>query len=166
MIYGRDRELNILNQTLKDDRSHFIAVYGRRRIGKTYLIREAFNYRFTFSHTGIANGNLAEQIYAFEASVREAGGSPSLKAKNWLQAFEDLKELIRLSSEKKKVIFIDELSLMDTQNCDLLKALESFWNGWASGRKDIVLIVCASATSWMLNKVVHNKGGLYNRLTA
>ena len=165
MIYGRDKELNILHQTLMDDQSHFIAVYGRRRIGKTYLIREAFNYRFTFSHAGIANGNLSEQLFGFEASIKDGGGQPSAKVTNWLKAFEDLKDLIRNSSEKKKVIFIDELSWMDTQNCDLLKALESFWNGWASGRKDIVLIVCASATSWMLSKVVHNKGGLYNRLT-
>ena len=82
-----------------------------------------------------------------------------------MEAFEALKDVIRQSSEKKKIIFIDELSWMDTQKSDLMVALENFWNGFASARKDIVLIVCASATSWMLLKVVHNKGGLYNRLT-
>ena len=84
---------------------------------------------------------------------------------NWIDAFELLKDLIQNSQRKKKIIFIDELSWMDTQKGGLLIALESFWNGWASARNDVVLVVCASATSWMLDKVVHNKGGLYNRLT-
>lgn len=165
MIVGRDKEIRTLRNALEDNYSHFIAVYGRRRIGKTFLIRESFNYSFTFQHAGLSEGNLQEQIFAFESSIKDAGGVANEKAKNWLQAFEDLKELVRTSKEPRKVIFIDELSWMDTQNSDLLIALESFWNGWASARKDVVLIICASATSWMLNKVVHNKGGLYNRLT-
>lgn len=165
MLTGRERERKILENTLRDDYSHFAAVYGRRRIGKTFLVRETFGYRFTFQHAGLAGGSMKEQIEAFEHSIRDAGGSAAVKRRKWLEAFEDLKELIRNSSEKKKVIFIDELSWMDTPNCDLLTALESFWNGWASARRDVVLIVCASATSWMLSKVIHNKGGLYNRLT-
>ncbi len=165
MIIGRDDEIRILRNALYDDSSHFIAVYGRRRIGKTFLVREAYNYRFTFQHAGLSEGNLKEQLFEFESSIKDAGGNPDYKRKNWLEAFEDLKDLIRASSEKKKVIFIDELSWMDTQNSDLKIALENFWNGWASGRKDIVLIVCASATSWILSNIVHSKGGLYNRLT-
>lgn len=165
MLIGRKKEIGILNHAVIDDSSHFIAVYGRRRIGKTFLIREAFNYRFTFQHAGLSEGRLEEQIFAFEASIKDAGLEVNKKRKNWLEAFEDLKDVIRTSKEKKKIIFIDELSWMDTPNSDLLVALENFWNGWASARKDVVLIICASATSWMLSKVVHNKGGLYNRLT-
>lgn len=165
MIVGRAKELEQLKQIVSDDRSHFVAIYGRRRIGKTFLIREAFNYRFTFQHAGLAEGSLKDQIFAFEASIKDAGGEPGKGRKNWLEAFEDLKDLIRTSSEKKKVIFIDELSWMDTHKSDLISALENFWNGWASARKDVILIVCASATSWMISKVIHNKGGLYNRLT-
>lgn len=164
MLIGREKENCILKSALQDDYSHFIAVYGRRRIGKTFLVRETFNYRFTFQHAGLSEGNMKEQITAFENSIRDAGGTVS-KSRNWLEAFEDLKELIRNATEKKKIIFIDELSWMDTPNSDLLTALENFWNGWASARRDIVLIICASATSWMLSKVIHNKGGLYNRLT-
>ena len=165
MIIGRDRELSLLKKIINDDSSHFLAIYGRRRIGKTYLIREAYEERFTFQHAGLFEGTLKEQLLAFENSIKDAGGSPTNNPKNWLEAFEDLKELIRNSTEKRKVIFIDELSWMDTPRSNLLTALEHFWNSWASARKDIVLIVCASATSWMLSKVVHNKGGLYNRLT-
>ena len=165
MIIGRDYEIRDLRETVLEEQSSFIAVYGRRRVGKTFLIREAFNYRFTFQHAGLSEGSLAEQIFSFEASIKDAGGKSNSKRKNWLEAFEDLKDLIRTSQEKKKIIFIDELSWMDTKNSDLIPALENFWNGWASARKDIILIVCASATSWMMSKVIHNKGGLYNRLT-
>ena len=165
MIIGRKKEIDILNNALRDEYSHFVAIYGRRRVGETFLIREVFNYRFTFQHAGLSEGGLKEQLFAFEASIKDAGIEPKKKSKNWLEAFELLKDVIRESSEKKKVIFIDELSWMDTQKSDLMMALENFWNGWASARKDVVLIVSASATSWMLSKIVHNKGGLYNRLT-
>ena len=165
MVIGREKEIRLLEDLMKDEKSHFVAIYGRRRIGKTFLVREAFGYRFTFQHSGLSKGGLKEQIFAFQASVRDSGGKTSKRAKNWLEAFEDLKELIRNSSEKKKIVFIDELSWMDTPKSDLIVALENFWNGWASSRKDIVLIVCASATSWMLSNVIHNKGGLYNRIT-
>lgn len=165
MIIGRNAEIELLNKMLHDDKSHFVAVYGRRRIGKTYLIREAFNYRFTFQHSGLSEGSMNEQLFAFDSSLKDAGINIKKKSKNWLEAFDKLKEIIRNSNEKRKIIFIDELSWMDTPKSDLMVALENFWNGFASARKDIVLIVCASATSWMLSKVVHNKDGLYNRLT-
>lgn len=164
MIIGRDRELNILKRASEDDKSRFVAIYGRRRIGKTFLVREAFGGRITFQHSGLSVGNLKTQIFAFQESIKEAGGTVN-RAKNWMEAFADLKELVRSSKEAKKIIFIDELSWMDTRNSDLIVALENFWNGWASARSDVLLIVCASATSWMMSKVIHNKGGLYNRLT-
>ena len=165
MLIGRKKEIELLKQLSQDDQSHFLAVYGRRRIGKTFLIRESFGYRFTFQHAGLSEGGMKEQLFAFTSSMKDSGYHYKRKPKNWLEAFEGLKDLVRQSNEKRKIIFIDELSWMDTQKSDLMVALENFWNGFASARKDIVLIVCASATSWMLSKIVHNKGGLYNRLT-
>ncbi|MBQ9207154.1 MAG: ATP-binding protein [Treponema sp.] len=165
MVFGRGRETKLFESILKDEKSHFVSIYGRRRVGKTFLVREIFGNRFTFQHAGLADGGLQEQLFAFESSIKNSGGSPSKKVKNWLEAFEDLKSLIIKSSEKKKVIFIDELSWMDTPKSNLITALENFWNGWASFRNDIVLIICASATSWMLSHIIHNKGGLYNRIT-
>ena len=99
MIIGRDREIELLRNTIQDDKSHFIAVYGRRRIGKTFLIREAFDYRFTFQHAGLSDGGMKEQIFAFESSIKDAGGNANKSSKNWLEAFEDLKDLIRASQE-------------------------------------------------------------------
>lgn len=165
MLIGRRQEIELLKRISQDDNSHFVAVYGRRRIGKTFLIRESFDYRFTFQHAGLSEGGMKEQLFAFVSSMKDAGYFYKCNPKNWLEAFEGLKDLVRQSNERRKIIFIDELSWMDTQKSDLMVALENFWNGFASARKDIVLIVCASATSWMLSKVVHNKGGLYNRLT-
>ncbi|MBQ9014796.1 MAG: ATP-binding protein [Firmicutes bacterium] len=165
MIIGRTSEIQILRGALEDTQSHFIAVYGRRRIGKTFLIRETYENRFTFQHAGISDGSLQEQLFAFDASLKDAGLEPGKPSRNWAEGFEKLKDLIRQSTENRKIIFIDELSWMDTPRSNMLRALEHFWNGWASARKDIILIVCTSATSWMLSKVIHHKGGLYNRLT-
>lgn len=164
MIIARDNELKRLRDTLKSEYSSFVAVYGRRRVGKTYLIREAFGYDFTFQHSGLYKQNRKQQLEAFVDSIRDAGLNVGKTPKNWIEAFGYLKQLIKNADARKKVIFLDELSWMDTHKSDFMAALEFFWNGWASGRKDVVLIVCASATSWMMRKVIHNKGGLYNRL--
>ena len=166
MLIARDKERKLLKSALEADESQFIAVYGRRRVGKTYLVREALAGNFAFQHTGYANTGTKGQLFAFAASLREYGLQDFDSPSNWLEAFELLKDLIRKTNAERKVVFIDELSWMDSGRSDLMPALEGFWNGWASARKDIVLIVCGSATSWMLSKVVHNKGGLYNRLTA
>lgn len=166
MLVARKKERELLKSAFEADESQFIAVFGRRRVGKTYLIRETYQEKFTFQHTGYANTGTKGQLFAFVASLKEHGLQDCEIPVNWLEAFELLKELIRNSRSERKVVFIDELSWMDSGRSDLMSALEGFWNGWASARKDIVLIVCGSATSWMLSKIVHNKGGLYNRLTA
>ncbi len=166
MLISRDKEKKVLIDALSAEDSQFIAVYGRRRVGKTYLVRQVYGNQLTFDHSGLAIGGMREQLQAFTASIRRAGLNVKEEPKNWLAAFELLKDLILGAKAEKKIIFIDELSWMDTQKSGLLVALENFWNGWASAREDVVLVVCASATSWMLDKIVHNKGGLYNRLTA
>ena len=165
MLVGRESEQLLLRQAFESDRSRFIAVYGRRRIGKTYLIRETFDYSFTFQHAGLARGRFNDQLNAFAESLEDAGVSDITVPKNWMDAFRQLKKLIRGSDDARKVIFIDELSWMDTPRSDLIMALENFWNGFASARKDVVLIICTSATSWILNHVIHDKGGLHNRVT-
>ena len=164
-MIGRVDERKRLLNAFNSEYSEFVAVYGRRRVGKTFLIRESFDYKFFFQHTGVANGTLAEQLDEFRTSLKDCGhrGCPVLK--NWFEAFNELKELIRNGDPGKKVIFIDELSYMDVVGSRFIPALEHFWNGWASARKDILLIVCGSATSWILNKVIHSKGGLHGRVS-
>lgn len=164
-IIGRLNEQNELQRYYQSDTSEFIAVYGRRRVGKTFLIREFFNNTFNFYLTGLANANLASQLLNFQFSMRRAGLTNAPVVKNWLCAFQQLIELLEKSRNKRKVVFLDELPWMDTPKSDFMSSLENFWNGWASGRSDIVLIVCGSATSWMMNKLLNNKRGLHNRIT-
>jgi len=164
MLISRKKEQEILLNSLNKGQSQFIAIYGRRRVGKTYLVRETFGNNFFFAHTGLANADLKLQLDAFYNSLLSSGFEVKGKPKNWMEAFEMLKGYIDKSKAKKKVIFIDELSWIDTPKSNFLTALEFFWNGWASGRKDVILIVCASATSWIIDNIIHNKGGLHNRL--
>ena len=108
---------------------------------------------------------MRKQLEAWKSSLKDCGGTPSRVPRSWLEAFDQLKELINKSREKKKVIFIDEMPWIDTKRSDYVPALEHFWNGWASARKDILLIVCGSATSWIINKIIKDHGGLHNRVT-
>ena len=167
MIIGREKEQRELLSLLDKDESQFCAVYGRRRVGKTYLVRETFNYQFCFQHTGVAKGTLRQQLTAFRNSLVAAGLSKCAIPTTWIDAFELLKQLINNAPAGKKVIFIDELPWMDTPKGNLIGALENFWNGWATARreKDIILIVCGSATSWISKKLLKDKGGLRGRLT-
>lgn len=166
MIIGRKEEITKLRRAYDSDHSEFVAVYGRRRIGKTYLIRETFGDKFTFQYTGIFKASNREQLYVFYKSLIEQGLDSSEAApKNWFEAFFLLQLLITKSEKKRKVIFLDELPWMDARNSRFISAFEHFWNGWASARKDILLIICGSATSWIINKIFRNKGGLYNRVT-
>lgn len=165
MLIGRNSEKQELLDLLESDQSEFMAVYGRRRVGKTYLIREVFNYHFAFQHTGILDASLQEQLAEFRQSLKSAGYRKCPQPSNWHEAFHLLAELLEKSKEEKKVVFIDELPWMDTPNSNFIRALDHFWNGWASARKDIVIIVCGSATSWIINKIIMNYGGLHNRLT-
>jgi len=167
MIIGREKEQRELLSLLEKEDSQFCAVYGRRRVGKTYLIRETFNYQFCFQHTGVAKGTLRQQLTAFRNSLIAAGMTRCAIPKTWIDAFELLKQFINDAPAGKKVLFIDELPWMDTPKGNLIGALENFWNGWATARreKDIVLIVCGSATSWISNKLMKDKGGLRGRLT-
>ncbi len=162
-MIGRKRELAVLADCRMADRSRLAVIYGRRRVGKTYLVREAFDYRFTFTHTGLENGSFREQLAAFWNELRRQCGAECPVPRNWMEAFEDLKDALASSTDRRKTVFIDELPWMDTKNSGFIKAVEAFWNGWASARKDIVMVVCGSAASWMAKKVLQNRGGLFNR---
>ena len=164
-MVGRKKEIKMLRNAAESKCSEFVAVYGRRRVGKTFLVRETFNSNFTFQHSGVANSGTKIQLERFRRSLVESGHAKCPVLKTWFQAFDELKSVVASSSAGKKILFIDEMPWMDKPNANFIPALENFWNAWASARKDVVLIVCGSATSWMLNKVIHGRGGLHNRVT-
>ena len=168
-LIGRQKEIKKLQRYVASKKSEFVAIYGRRRVGKTYLVREVFEGQFAFQMTGLNNVNMKDQLSQFHAAlVQHSPQDTAIKpAKTWLNAFLQLIEL--LESKKtigKKIIFLDELPWLDTHKSKFLSAVEYFWNSWASARRDILLIVCGSAASWMIKNLLNNKGGLHNRTTA
>ena len=164
-IIGRKIEKGMLEEVFSSKSSEFIAIYGRRRVGKTYLVRETFADKFIFEISGLANASTKEQLLNFGLTLKKTTGEEQKMPKNWLEAFAQLIDFVEKSKAKRKVLFFDEMPWMDTPRSGFLTALEHFWNGWASARKDIVLIVCGSVTSWIINNLINNHGGLHNRLT-
>ena len=165
ILIGRDNERRDLLKWIDSERSEFIAIYGRRRVGKTFLVRKTIE-RFTFSFSGSYEATLKEQLLNFGLALRTYFKVPDLQIpENWTLAFHSLRKLIEGMGNKKNVIFLDELPWIDTPKSGFLSALEYFWNSWASARDDIKLIVCGSATSWIISKIIRAKGGLHNRIT-
>ncbi len=168
-LIGRKREQQELQRFAESRKPEFVVLYGRRRVGKTYLVRQFFDGRFAFYATGVARGNKAAQLKSFNLTLRRYGGEGT--ARDWFDAFEQLRVLLEGDSVArdeltgKKVVFIDEMPWMDTPKSDFLVALEFFWNSWASACEDLLLVACGSATSWIIRNLLENRGGLYNRVT-
>jgi predicted AAA+ superfamily ATPase len=166
-LIGRRTEIRDLQHIYNESKSAFIAVYGRRRIGKTFLIRTAFDQQFAFQCTGIANSNLTTQLSNFHIALTEYNktGQALKQATDWLNSFQNLIQILKTYPGNRKIIFLDELPWMDTAQSGFIPALEHFWNSWASARKDIILVVCGSAAGWMISNLINNTGGLHNRVT-
>ena len=165
VILGRHREIEKFRQIYQSQKPEFVAVYGRRRVGKTFLIKQYFKNRLDFYATGIYNGAPDEQLSHFNRQLCQYSKSFFPVVDNWFDAFEQLKKYLSGLKKKRIVIFIDELPWFDTKKSRFTKALELFWNSWASERDNIMFIVCGSATTWMMSKLIGSKGGLHNRLT-
>jgi len=159
-IIGRKEERLILEDAAKSPESEFIVLYGRRRIGKTYLIENHFINRIFFSFTGLLDSNLEDTLSYFSKKI----GNHEIY-NNWIEAFGALEKLIISSSVTKKVIFLDELPWLDIKGSNFISHLEYFWNSFCAKREDILLIVSGSSTSWIVDNIINNIGGLYNRIS-
>lgn len=172
-IIGRNQEREELMRAYNRKQSQLVAVYGRRRVGKTYLIRELFKEEFAFYHTGVSpvelkDQNLLEvQLREFNATLIRYGAEERTPPSNWTEAFERLTALLsKFPKEKRMVVFLDELPWMDTPRSGFITSFEHFWNGWGAGRENMMLIVCGSATSWIQDNLINSYGGLYDRVNA
>ena len=164
-IIGRESELGLLSKYYDSDRPEFIALYGRRRVGKTFIVRNFFKDKFDFFATGILEGTYEEELKSFNDSLKEYGHKGA-DSSNWMDAFSALAALMAKSKRKKRcVLFLDEISCFDTPNSGFTRALGHFWNKYASRQDNVFLVICGSATSWMTKNVLNNKGGLHNRRT-
>ena len=176
-MIGRKIEQELLQEAIDKDRTQFIVVYGRRRVGKTFLVNEFFQNSYAFKHTAVSplNENLKPkrnllriQLKEFYYSLRSYGiPAGELVPADWFEAFHQLQELLDVKKkvDEPRVIFLDELPWLDTPRSNFMPAFEHFCNDWVLARKDVKLVVCGSATSWILDKLVNDKGGLYGRVT-
>ncbi len=165
-IIGRKYEQDLLSICFESKKAEFIAIYGRRRIGKTYLVKQFFDDTFDFYATGVYNISKSEQLKLWQRQLQKFSGQKCIKPKDWFEAFNQLQEYIEtLSGKEKIVVFIDELPWFDSHKSGFIRALELFWNSFAADRNGLKLVVCGSATTWMTNKLLGDKGGLHNRVT-
>ena len=164
-MIGRIEEIKALRAAYNSEHSEFVAVYGRRRIGKTFLVNEVFNYSFAFHASGAEGASRRMQLSAFREALIRQGHAECPRLASWVEAFSQLEAFLGGMPSGKKVVFLDELPWFDTPCSGFLKAFELFWNGWATSRKDILLVICGSATPWIVNKILSSRGGLHNRVT-
>ncbi|MCE2961701.1 MAG: AAA family ATPase [Chitinophagales bacterium] len=164
-MVGRKNERDLLNSIVRESSPSLVAIYGRRRVGKTYLIREHFKNQFTFYHTGIANVSLEIQLDNFYNNLKNHYKFKLKNPENWFEAFELLQIVISKSKAKKRIVFIDEMPWMDTPRSNFIQAFEYFWNAWASRQNHLTVIVCGSATMYLENKLFSNTKGLHNRVS-
>lgn len=169
-LTGREIEIKILTDALKSTQAELIAVYGRRRVGKTYLIRSVYEKQLVFEFTGANGVDVEIQLENFALTVQTAFrlnlSVPMAIPKNWMQAFRMLINLLETNpSTDKRVVFLDEFPWLDHKKSDFLAAFDNFWNNWASRQRHLIVVICGSAASWMIQNIVHNKGGLHNRIT-
>ncbi len=167
-LVGREEEITIFEDTLNTKKPELIAVYGRRRVGKTYLVRNYFKQYICFEFSGTINTEVNKQLYNFSQVLGKYIGKGIVHATpaHWQEAFVLLTQYLeKIRTKKKKVIFFDELPWLDTMHSGFLAAFDYFWNSWCTKRSDIIVVICGSAASWMINKIINNKGGLHNRIT-
>jgi uncharacterized protein len=166
-LIGRKEEIKLLEKLKVSDKPAFVALYGRRRVGKTYLVRQIFEPTFSYYLTGVTNTSTRQLLSNFHtALVHKHPTAERFKVpKNWFEAFLQLSTVLEAQEVGKKIIFLDELPWFDTPKSGFIPALEYFWNSWASARTDVLLIVCGSAASWMINNLINHHGGLHNRVT-
>ena len=165
-LIAREREKKVLEDVMNSCRSELVVLRGRRRVGKTFLIRSFFQDKYTFHFVGRYRKKKAEQLEAFRCELVRCSGDESIpELVSWKDAFLQLQRYLEDCRDERKVIFLDEIPWMDRYGNELISELDDFWNTWVTNRDDIVLIVCGSATNWMRQKFEKNRGGLHRRIT-
>ena len=166
-MIGRKKEIEKIDRLLTSERSEFLAITGRRRVGKTFLIDSLLRKYYCFSMTGIQNGSVTAQLVNFGVKLSEYNGTlEPQNLENWQMAFLHLKTYLKtLDRDKKQVIFIDELPWVATAKSGFIQMLAHFWNDYLSKEPHFILVICGSATSWITKKIINDTGGLHNRVT-
>ena len=165
IIIGREYEQRILRQIEENPGAQLVAVYGRRRVGKTYLIKTFFKDRLSFCFTGTYQGSARSQLGDFATELSAVTRKPVQPPDNWREAFALLRAYLSSLKTERRIVFIDEMPWLETPKSEFLAAFSFFWNNWAETQDGLKVIICGSAASWMVNKIIGSKGGLYGRLS-
>ena len=174
-IIGREEEIAVLERLYNSKKSEFLAIYGRRRVGKSFLVSEVYGTKIVFKSVGtyLKDNDRNYETYRrlqldhfYDALLLSGLGKEEQRPANWREAFLLLRKLLAGIRMRRKVVLIDELPwLAGPQSSEMIAELGYFWNSWADDQRNIVLVVCGSATSWMLDNVIRDYGGLHGRLT-
>ncbi len=167
-LVGREHEKMLLDRAFKSPEAELVAIFGRRRVGKTFLVRSVYEGKMLFEFSGVHHASLAEQLLSFSLALKNVAGDKTSDAKltSWIEAFHLLARYLTPKLKNKRgVVFLDELPWLQTPKSGFLGAFEHFWNSWASRQPNLVVVICGSAASWMIQKIVNNRGGLHNRIT-
>ena len=165
-LIGRIEEWQKLDRCMERSQAQLITVYGRRRVGKTFLVNEYFDKRFDFKLTGEYKAPTENQLENFILELNRQAKTDYAVPESWRTAFSLMREYLKsLPKEEKHVVFFDEMPWLDTPRSGFLSAFEYFWNDFGCACDNLVFVVCGSSTSWITENIEHNKGGLFNRLT-
>ena len=166
-IIGRDKEITEIEKYLHSGQPEFVAVYGRRRVGKTFLINQLFKGKMAFAMTGVLEGSFDEEMDAFLDAMDLYGFELKERPATWMRAFTLLRKALQpiVETGDACIVFLDEIPCLDTHGSGFAKALGHFWNSWASLYDNMKLFVCGSATTWMIKNIIDSHGGLHDRIT-
>lgn len=169
VIVGRKHEVAILDEVYSTIRAQFLAVYGRRRIGKTFLVHHYFNDKGVyFELNGVSGATVKTQLTNFQNAFADTFYHSKLQElpDSWLGAMRQLKlEIEKIKDDKKVIIFLDEIPWLASAKSGFLEALDHFWNSFLSHRNNSILVICGSAAAWMIKNIIYDTGGLYGRLS-
>ncbi|RYY23049.1 MAG: ATP-binding protein [Chitinophagaceae bacterium] len=166
LIVGRQEEQKLLSQIIASSTPELVAVYGRRRVGKTYLIRQALTEQIVFEFSGTKDETLSRQLTNFQKALQKKYRAAKTTPANWSDAFELLTQyLSSIRKRKKLVVFLDEFPWINSHKSGFLQAFDYWWNTWGNTQNNLAVIICGSAASWMIQHIINNKAGLHNRIT-
>ncbi len=166
-LFGRDKEKQLIDEHYTSKQASLVAIIGRRRIGKTYLVRRTLENKIDFEMIGTQNGTKQKQLLNYYNALKKQFKNITLKNKpvNWIEAFNLLQQcLLSKKGKKKKVVFFDEFPWINTSKSGFVETFAHFWNSWAS-ENNVLIIVSGSAATWMIKNIVNGKGGLHNRIS-
>lgn len=169
-MVGRVQERRCLDRCDGSDKSELVCVYGRRRVGKTFLVEQTLGPFFAFHVVGSKDAATSSQLREFGLELTDRGDPNPNPPADWREAFNRLYKVITApdaprSPHGKAVVFIDEFPWFAKQRSDFLSAFSTFWNRRSTTGQKLLVVICGSATSWVIEHVLESAGDMAARVT-